>query len=78
MKLEEIKTALEELFNRGYKNINLGNEVVSVMPSKDEENIENYTYTFTFDSAATGRYVKIQVMSPVYCLQFDEILVLSK
>jgi Lar family restriction alleviation protein len=40
LKLEEIKTALEELINRGYKNINLDNEIVSVMPSDDEENVE--------------------------------------
>ena len=46
---------------------------------KDEtsENVENYTYTFTLDTAATGRYVRIITASPVYCLQFDEIMILN-
>lgn len=41
------------------------------------ENVENFTYTYTFDSAASGRYVRILLSSPVYCMQFDEILVLN-
>lgn len=41
------------------------------------ENVENFTYTYTFDSAASGRYVRILASSPVYCMQFDEILVLN-
>ncbi len=43
----------------------------------DVENIENYTYTYTLNSAASGRYVRILASSPVYCLQFDEIMVLN-
>ncbi len=42
-----------------------------------EFNCENFTYTFTFDGAVSGRYVRILVSSPVYGLQFDEILVLN-
>ena len=41
------------------------------------ENVENFTYTYTFDNAASGRYVRILLSSPVYCMQFDEILVLN-
>ncbi|MBE6677417.1 MAG: hypothetical protein E7597_01300 [Ruminococcaceae bacterium] len=44
---------------------------------EDSENVENYTYTFTLDSAATGRYVRVLTSSPVYVLQFDEIMVLN-
>ena len=40
-----------------------------------KQNVENFTYTFTIDSAVSGRYVKMLISSDVYCLQFDEIMV---
>lgn len=45
--------------------------------NEDSENVENFTYTFSLASAASGRYVRILTSSPVYCLQFDEIMVLN-
>lgn len=36
-------------------------------------NVENFDYTFTFNEAQKGRYVRVIAMSPVYCMQFDEI-----
>lgn len=46
---------------------------------QDQENIENFTYTFTLDTAVSGRYVKM-LLCPgnVYCLQFDEIVISNK
>ncbi|MBQ4647790.1 MAG: dockerin type I repeat-containing protein [Clostridia bacterium] len=36
-------------------------------------NTENFTYYYTLDNEASGRYVRIILSSPTYCLQLDEI-----
>ncbi len=45
--------------------------------SQSGEHVESFTYTFTLDAPASGRYVRIITASPVYVLQFDEIMVLN-
>ena len=54
-----------------------GAPLIKHQENEDSENVENFTYTYTLDSAATGRYVRILTSSPVYVLQFDEIMVLN-
>lgn len=46
---------------------------ISNQTQEGVEAVENFTYTFTLNTAASGRYVRILATSPVYLLQFDEI-----